>query len=89
MVNSSKSNLIKKIQAEYNKKLKDLESKLAVKHKEMSQIEIDLAHEVKKIEHSNISMLKTKRAKVNAIIIQLKKEIKKVNKEKIKKLRAL
>lgn len=89
MVNSSKSNLIKKIQSEYNKKLKDLESKLAVKHKEMSQIEIDLAHEVKKIEHSNISMLKTKRAKVNAIIIQLKKEIKKVNKEKIKKLRAL
>ena len=89
MVNSLKSDLIKKIQAEYNKKLKDLESKLAVKHKEMSQIEINLAHELKKIERSNISILKSKRAELNAIIIQLKKEIKKVNKEKTKKLRAL
>ncbi|MFW9948055.1 MAG: hypothetical protein ACFFDX_14620 [Candidatus Odinarchaeota archaeon] len=89
MVNSSKSNLIKKIHSEYNKKLKDLESKLAAKHKELNQIEIDLAHEKKKIEHSNISMLKSKRAELNTIIIQLKKEIKKVNKEKIKKLRSL
>jgi len=89
LVKSSKSDLIKKIQSDYNKKLKDLESKLAVKHKELSQIEINLTHESKKIEHHNISKLKSKRAELNAIILQLKKEIKKVNKEKIKKLRAL
>jgi len=89
LVNSLKSNLIKKIQSEYNKKLKDLEFKLAVTHKELNQIEINLTHELKKIERSNISMLKSKRAELNAIIIRLKKEIKKVNKEKIKKLRSL
>ena len=39
MANESRSELIKQIQSEYHKKLKDLESKLAVNHKELNQIE--------------------------------------------------
>ena len=37
MTNESKSELAKKIESEYHKKLKELESSLAVKHKELNQ----------------------------------------------------
>ena len=89
MADPSKSNLIKKVKSEYSKKLKNLEAKLAVRHKEPHQIEISIAHELKKIEHSKLSKLKSKKIELTAIILQLEKEIKKVIKEKIKKLKAL
>lgn len=89
MTVSSKSNLINKIQAEYHKRLKELESKLAVKHKELNQIEQLIKREAKKISGSNISSLKTKRMELNGSILKLKKDIKQLNKEKNKKLRKL
>ncbi len=89
MSNLSKSDLINKIKSEYNKKLKELEAKLATKHKELIQIERTIKHDTKIIDHSNISKLKSKKAEINTTIISLKKEIKKVNKEKIKRLRKL
>ena len=89
MVKSSKSELIKIIQSEYHKKLKDLEAKLALKHKELDQVERDITHESKKTGHTNISKLKGKKAELNVTINQLKKEIQKMNKEKKKKIRAL
>lgn len=89
MSHSPKSNLINKIHSDYNKKLKDLESKIAVIRKELNQIEQNIAHERKKIDRSSFSTLKAKRAELNATILKLKKEIKKVNKEKAKKLKKL
>jgi len=89
MSNLSKSDLINKIKSEYNKKLKELEAKLATKHKELIQIERTIKHDTKIIDHSNISKLKSKKAELNSTIAFLKKEIKKVSKEKIKKLRKL
>ena len=89
MANPSKMDLINKIKSEYNNKLKELEAKLAIKHKEMIQIERAIKHDTKVIDHSKVSKLKVKKAEINAAIISLKKEIKKVNKEKIKKLRKL
>ena len=90
MVNSSKSTLISKIKAEYNKKLKDLELKLAVKHKELKKIENLIVHETKKkVVHSDISNSKSRRVELNYEIHQLEKEIKRIHKEKIKRLRKL
>ena len=89
MSNLSKSYLVNKIKSESNKKLKELEAKLATKHKELIQIERAIKHDTKVIDHSNISKLKVKKAEINTAIISLKKEIKKVNKEKIKKLRKI
>ena len=94
MTDSSKSNLINQIQAEYHKRLKELESKLTTKHKELNQIEQRIKHESKKIytsksHDSNLSSLKAKRTELNVSILRLKKDIKKINKEKIKKLRKL
>jgi len=89
MSNLSKSGLINRIKSEYNKKLKELEAKLATKHKELIQIERAIKHDTKIIDHSNISKLKSKKAEINTTIIFLKKEIKKVKKEKIKRLRKL
>lgn len=90
MVN--KSELTKKIKSEYHKKLKDLESKLAAKHKELNQIERSIQHESKKIYGSTLSTLskfKTKKVELNAVILKLKKEIKHIRKEYIKKLKKL
>ena len=89
MANSSTVNLVNKINSEYNKKLKALESKLAIKHKELKQIEQFIAHDTKRVDHLNLSKLKSKKAELNTAILLLKKEIKKVRKEKIKKLRKL
>ncbi|MFX1269095.1 MAG: hypothetical protein ACFFAK_14140 [Promethearchaeota archaeon] len=89
MKNESKAAMIKKIQLEYHQKLKELEAKLAVKHKELTQIKQGIKHESKKIYHSKLSILKSKRNEINASILNLKKEIKQINKERIKKLRKL
>ncbi len=89
MSNLSRSNLVDKIKSEYNKKLKELEAKLAIKHKELNKIENEIAHDTKRVDHSNISPLKSKKAELNTTIAFLKKEINKVGKEKIKKLRKL
>ncbi len=89
MKNESRAALIKKVQLEYHQKLKELEAKLATKHKELAQIDQRIKHESKKINHSKISTLKVKRVEINAAILNLKKEIKRINKEKIKKLRKL
>jgi uncharacterized coiled-coil protein SlyX len=89
MAVSSKSDLINKIQAEYHKRLKELESKLAIKHKELTQIEHLIKHEEKKTFNSNLSSLKSKRRELNAFILKLKKDVLLLNKEKKKKLRKL
>ncbi|MFX1316865.1 MAG: hypothetical protein ACFE9T_13470 [Promethearchaeota archaeon] len=89
MTTPSKIDLINKIKSEYNNRLKDLEAKLAKKHNQLKQIENQIAHESKKIEHSHISKFKSKKSELNNDIMILKKEIKKINKEKIKKLRKL
>lgn len=89
MSNLSKSDLIKKIKSEFNKNLKELEAKLAKKHKELIITERAIKHDTTVIDHSHISKLKSKKAEINTAIISLKKEIKKVNKEKIKKLRKI
>jgi len=87
------SNSVDKIQAEYHKKLKGVEAKLATKHKELNKIEQRIRHESKKIYDSNhpssTASLKAKRADLNVSILKLKKDIKKINKEKIKKLKKL
>jgi len=87
------SNSINKIQAEYHKKLKELESKLAAEHKELNQIEQRIRHESKKIYDSNhpssTASLKAKRAELNVSLSKLKKDIRKIKKEKIKKLKKL
>jgi hypothetical protein len=92
LTNESKSELSKKIQADYHKKLKELESKLAAKHKELAKIERLIQHESKKIYGSNISTLskfKTEKVEVNVTIVQIKKDIKHLKSEYIKKLRKL
>lgn len=90
MTNTSKSTLINKIKAEYNKKLKDLERSLADKHKELSRIENVIVHETKKkVVHSDISGLKSRKVQLNYEIHQLEKDIKNINKEKIKRLKKL
>lgn len=89
MSDLSKSELANKIKSEYNKKLKDLEAKLATKHKEMIQVDRAINHDTKIIDHSKLPKLKSKKGEINASIILLKKEIKKVKKEKIKRLRKL
>ncbi len=89
MKKESRAAIIKKVQLEYHQKLKDLEAKLAIKHKELAQIDQGIKHESKKIYHSKISTLKAERVKINAVILNLKKEIKQINKEKKKKLRKI
>ncbi|MFX1366312.1 MAG: hypothetical protein ACFFCE_11420 [Promethearchaeota archaeon] len=89
MSDSSKSDLENKIKAEYNKKLKDLETKLVKLHYELKKIEGIFTHETKRVDHLKLSKLKAKRSELNSNIIQIRKEIKKVQKEKIKKLRKL
>ncbi len=89
MDSSSKSDSAKMIKSEYNKRLKELESRLALKHKELKQIENELIHDTKKIDHSNVGKLKSQKAEINAAILLLKKEIKKVSKERTKKLKKL
>lgn len=89
MTNNSRYELSKKIYSEYNKKLKELESKLASKHKELSKVEQGIRHESKKTHNSNLSVLKAKRSELNAFIFKLTKEIKQINKKKVKKLRKL
>jgi hypothetical protein len=90
MVDSSKSISINKIKAEYNKKLKDLELKLAVKHKELSKIDSLILHETKKkVVHSDISNLKSRKVKLNFEIHQLQKDMKRLNKEKSKILKKI
>ena len=64
MVNSSTANSVNKINSEYNKKLKELELKLAKNHKELKQIEHTIAHETKRVDHLNISKLKSKKAEL-------------------------
>ncbi|MFX0003933.1 MAG: hypothetical protein ACFE9C_10070 [Candidatus Hodarchaeota archaeon] len=89
MSEPSRSDVINKIKSEYNKKLKDLEAKLALKHKELSQIERVIMHDTKKIDHSGVSKLKLKKAEINRAISMLKKKIKEVNREKVKKLKKI
>ncbi|MFX1377355.1 MAG: hypothetical protein ACFFA0_16265 [Promethearchaeota archaeon] len=89
MANPSKSTLINQIKSEYRKKIKDMEAKLAIKHKELNRIERLLLHDTKRVDHSGISKLKSEKGKVNAAIMQLKKEIKKANKEQAKSLKKL
>ncbi|MFX1380583.1 MAG: hypothetical protein ACFFA4_15970 [Promethearchaeota archaeon] len=89
MSDSSKLDKANKIRVEYNRKLKDLEAKLAIKHKELKQIDRFILHDKTKIDHSGLSNLKAKKAELNANITLLKKEINRINKEKIKKLRKL
>jgi len=87
MSNESRVDLIKQIQSDYHKKLKELESQLAIKHKELNQIEKSINHESKKIYDSKLPTLKAKKGQLNASILKLKKEIKRINKEKAKKLK--
>lgn len=89
MSNSSKMDSANKIKAEYNKKLKDLEVKLAKLHSELKKIDGVFSHEVKRVDHLKLSEAKLKRAELNSNIAQLRKEIKKVRKEKVKKLKNL
>jgi len=89
MSNLSKSELLNKIKSEYNKKLKDLETKLAKKHKELIQVEKEIKHDTRVIDHSNLPKIKAKKGEINATIIFLKKEIKKAKKEMMRKLRKL
>jgi len=89
MTNNSRYELSRKVHSEYNKKLKELESKLASKHKELSKVEQGIRHELKKTHGSKLSILKAKRGELNASILKLIKEIKQINKEKVKKLRKL
>ena len=89
MSDSSRANSVNKINAEYNKKLKDLEVKLAKLHSELKKIDGLFAHEPKRVDHLNLSNAKLKKAELNSKITQLKKEIKKVKKEKIRKLKSL
>lgn len=86
---SSKPDLIKKIEADYKKKLKDLEAKLAVYHKELNQIEQSIAHKSHKTVQSNLSELKSRKIELNGNIAKLKKEIKKITKEKVKRLKKM
>ncbi|MFX1242572.1 MAG: hypothetical protein ACFFA7_15090 [Promethearchaeota archaeon] len=87
MSDTSKLDKVNKIKAEYNRKLKDLEIKLANKHKELRQVDNAILHDKTKINHSGLSDLKTKKAELNVAINLLKKQIKKTTKEKIKKLK--
>jgi len=90
MVKESKSELLKKIQSDYHKKLKELESKLAVAHKELHQIERGIQHESKKVfGHSNLPTLKAKKVELNGSILKLKKEIQKINKARKKQIQKL
>ncbi len=89
MSDSSKLDSANKIKADYNKKLKNLEAKLAKFHSELKKIDGLFAHETKRVDHLNLSNAKVKKAELNANIAQLRKEIKKVSKEKIKKLKSL
>lgn len=89
MSDSSKSDLANKIKAEYNKKLKELESKITKLHVELKKIDGVFVHETKRVDHLNLSELKLKRSELNLNIAQLRKEIKKVSKEKMKKLKNL
>ena len=89
MSDSSKADLANKIKGEYNKKLKDLEAKLAKFHSELRKINSVFAHEPKRVDHLNLSNAKLKKAELNSKIAQLRKEIKKVRKEKSKKLKNL
>lgn len=92
MANESKSELKKKIESEYHKKLKDLELKLAAIHKELTQIDRTIQHESKKIYGSTlstISKLKAKKVELDAAILKIKKEIKHIKSEHAKKLKKL
>ncbi|MFX0021992.1 MAG: hypothetical protein ACFE9S_06675 [Candidatus Hermodarchaeota archaeon] len=89
MSDPSKLNKANRIKSEYNRKLKDLEAKLAIKHKELTQTDKAILHDKSKIDHSGLSNLKAKRAELNVTINLLKKQIYKTKKEKIKKLRKL
>ena len=84
MTNKSRYEISRKIHPEYNKKLKELESKLASKHKELSKIKQGIIHESKKTHGSNLSALKAKRGELNAAILKLTKEIKQINKKRLK-----
>ncbi len=92
MANESKSELKKKIESDYHKKLKDLESLLATKHKKLNQIERTIQHESKKIYGSTLSTLpklKTEKVEIDATIRRVKKEIKRVRSDYIKKMKKL
>ncbi|MFW9821035.1 MAG: hypothetical protein ACFFE5_15635 [Candidatus Thorarchaeota archaeon] len=89
MSDNSKLDKANKIKSEYNRKLKDLEVKLAIKHKELRQIYKDILHDKEKIDHSGLSNLKSKKAELNVAINLLKKQINKTKKEKIKKLKKI
>jgi len=89
MSDTSKQDKVNRIKSEYNRKLKGLETKLAVKHKELKQINRAILHDKSKINHSGLSNLKSKKAELNVAINLLKKQISKTKKEKIKKLRKL
>ena len=89
MSNPSKSTLKSQINSEYRKKLKDLEAKIAKKHKELNEIERLLKHDTKRVDHSGIAELKSEKGRLNSAILNLKREIKKANKERVKKLKKL
>ncbi|MFW9866707.1 MAG: hypothetical protein ACFFEN_11480 [Candidatus Thorarchaeota archaeon] len=90
MVKESKSELLKKIQSDYHKNLRELESKLAAAHNELRQVERGIQHESKKVfGHSNLPELKTKKVELNGSILKLKKEIQRINKERKKRIKKL
>ncbi|MFX0075390.1 MAG: hypothetical protein ACFE96_08110 [Candidatus Hermodarchaeota archaeon] len=89
MTDKVQSELKKKIESDFHKKLKELEAKLAVKHKELNQIEKSIQHESKKIYGSTLSTLKSKKAQLNTQILKLTKEIKHIKSDYIKKLKKL
>lgn len=89
MSDTSKADSVNKIKAGYNKKLKNLEAKIAKLHSELKKIDVVFAHEPKRVDHLNLSQAKLKRAELNSQITQLRKEIKQISKEKIKKLKSL
>jgi len=89
MERETKTELVKQIKADYHKKLKVLESALAVKHKELSHLQQSINHEEKKIYKSKISTLRAKKVELDASILKLKKEIKQIKKAKEKKLKKL
>ena len=80
MSDTSKLDKINRIKTEYNRKLKDLEAKLAIKHKELRQIDNAILHDKTKVNHSRLSDLKIKKAELNVSINLLKKPRKRKSK---------
>jgi len=67
--------------------LKKLESDLSRAHKELTDINIKLNKDTKRVDHINLGDLKLKKSKINITIRNLSKKIKGINKERAKVLK--